>query len=147
MRVILDTNVFLSGIFFSGAPHEILKAWRTGRLTLVLSPEIWEEYERAGQELQREHPGIDIAPFLELVALRCRMVGSPNLPERVCTDRNDDMFLACALASQTPIVVSGDKALRRASGYQGVIVMSPREYLDKILKDPNSGMKEKPSVF
>ena len=35
MRVILDTNVFVSGVFFSGPPFEILDAWRHGRLTLV----------------------------------------------------------------------------------------------------------------
>jgi len=40
MRVILDTNVFVSGVFFSGPPYEILDAWRRGRLTLVVSPEI-----------------------------------------------------------------------------------------------------------
>lgn len=51
MRVILDTNVFVSGIFFSGPPHEILEAWRHGRIRLVISPEILEEYRRVGEEL------------------------------------------------------------------------------------------------
>ena len=40
MRVVVDTNVFVSGVFFTGPPHEILNAWRDQRLELILSPEI-----------------------------------------------------------------------------------------------------------
>jgi len=36
MRIVLDTNVFISGIFFSGPPHRILQGWRDGRVHLVL---------------------------------------------------------------------------------------------------------------
>jgi len=38
MRIVLDTNVFVSGIFFSGPPYQILKAWRDGRVQLLVSP-------------------------------------------------------------------------------------------------------------
>lgn len=44
MRVVLDTNVLVSGVFFAGLPGLILKAWRDGRFELVLSEEIIEEY-------------------------------------------------------------------------------------------------------
>jgi putative PIN family toxin of toxin-antitoxin system len=44
MKVVLDTNVFISGIFFSGPPYQILKAWRDGKIQLVLSESILEEY-------------------------------------------------------------------------------------------------------
>ena len=43
MRVILDTNVFVSGVFFRGPPYQILTAWRDGKIQLVVSPEILEE--------------------------------------------------------------------------------------------------------
>lgn len=43
MRVIIDTNVLISGIFLGGPPAKILEAWRGGELKLVVSPEILEE--------------------------------------------------------------------------------------------------------
>ncbi len=43
MRVIIDTNVFVSGVFFSGPPYTILDAWRNGKLTLIVSPAILRE--------------------------------------------------------------------------------------------------------
>ena len=52
MRVVLDTNVFISGIFFTGPPFEILNAWRNEQLQLVVSAEILEEYRRVGERLE-----------------------------------------------------------------------------------------------
>ena len=134
MKVILDTNVFVSGVFFSGPPFWILEAWRHGRLTLVVSPEILAEYERVGLELGDQFPTADIAPFLELLAFKGEVVQAPALTEQVCSDPDDDKFLACAVASDTKVISSGDKALRRTSGYAGIEVPTPREFVDKYLK-------------
>jgi predicted nucleic acid-binding protein len=46
MRIVLDTNVFISGTFFTGPPYQILKAWRDGRVQLLVSPSILDEYQR-----------------------------------------------------------------------------------------------------
>ena len=43
MRVVLDTNVFVSGGFFSGPPFEILCSWRDGHRQRVVSAEILKE--------------------------------------------------------------------------------------------------------
>lgn len=134
MRVILDTNVFVSGVFFSGPPYEILDAWRHGRLTLVVSPEILSEYDRVGRELASEFPNVDLAPALELLAFKAEVVKATHFTEPVCSDPDDDKFLACAIASGTKIISTGDKALRKTTGYAGIEVLSPREFVDKYLK-------------
>lgn len=58
MKVVLDTNVLVSGIFFSGPPAGILRAWSQGKLQLVLSPEILDEYMRVSAELAVKYPDI-----------------------------------------------------------------------------------------
>jgi len=40
MKIVLDTNVLISGIYFSGPPGEILQAWRSRKLQLCVSLEI-----------------------------------------------------------------------------------------------------------
>jgi putative PIN family toxin of toxin-antitoxin system len=134
MKVVVDTNVFVSAVFFTGPPYEILKAWRDRRLTLVLSPEILAEYQATGDELANQFPDVDLTPWLELVATLGVIVHAPALPEQVCTDPDDDKFLACAIAGRTKVVASGDKALRATSGFRGVSVLSPRQFIDKYLK-------------
>lgn len=59
MRVVLDTNVFLSGVFFGGIPGRVLQAWRDRHLNFVLSVPIFIEYQRAGERLAERFGGID----------------------------------------------------------------------------------------
>ena len=133
MRVVIDTNVIISGVFFSGVPYLILEAWRDGRLSIVTSPEILEEYRRVGETLQKGHPGIDIESFLSLVAVQSTIVVTSELPKQVCEDKDDDKFIACALAGGCEIIISGDKLLRKVSEYKGVKVLTPREFLEEVL--------------
>ena len=50
MKIIVDTNVFISGVFYSGPPYQILKAWREDKIQLVISEEMLEEYCRVGDQ-------------------------------------------------------------------------------------------------
>ena len=133
MKVVLDTNVFISGVFFSGPPSEILNAWRDRRLQLVVSAEILDEYRRVGERLAATHPGVEVASLLMLVAIHGEVVLAPPLPEPVCDDPTDDVFFACAVAAGCPVIVSGDKHLHGASGYREVAVYRPRAFVDKFL--------------
>lgn len=133
MRIILDTNVFVSGVFFSGPPYEILKAWRDGKVQLVLSPEILEEYRRVGESLANQFSRVELDPALKLLTVKAELAMAPNLPKAVCDDPHDDKFLACAIASQTPIIVSGDKHLLNVSGFQDILILRPRRFVDRYL--------------
>lgn len=132
MNVVLDTNVFVAGVFFSGPPATILRAWREGRIRLVVSPPIMDEYRRVMRELSLQFPSVEPGPMLELLAVHARLVNAPRLPHTVCTDPTDDMFLACALAGKCRFIVSGDKALLRTSGYRGIEVLTPRAFLGHV---------------
>ena len=133
MKAVLNTNVFISGVFFGGPPYQILKAWRDGKLQLVVSQEILGEYQRVGKALQRQFPGVDLDPILNLLTVEAELTLSSSLPEPVCEDPDDDKFLACALASKTKLIISGDEHLLRASGYRGIEVIRPRKFVDKYL--------------
>lgn len=135
MRVVLDTNVLISGIFFSGPPSEILKAWRGGHIQFVLSPEIIDEYVRVSKTLADEYPGVEIGAILTLVMAHSKTIQSPSLAHQVCEDPDDDKFLACALSSEeNMVIISGDKHLLKLSGYRGITVLTPRAFVEQYLK-------------
>ena len=135
MRVILDTNVFVSGVFFRGPPYEILEAWRDGKVQLVVSPEILEEYQRVGKILAKQFPKVDLGPIIDLLAVGAKLVLPPPLPEPVCADPDDDKFLACALASKTKFVISGDKHLLDVSDYRGITIVRPGKFVNEYLTE------------
>ena len=131
MKVVIDTNVFISGVFFSGAPYQVLQAWREGKILVVISLEIMSEYRRVGEIFAQEHPGIDLSKILDYVFQNAVIYEAPLLPKPVCADPDDDKFIACALASGSQLIVSGDKHLLQVSGYHAIEVLKPRQFLDK----------------
>ena len=134
MNIVLDTNVFISGIFFSGPPYEILKAWKNSRIQIVLTQQILEEYHRVAESLAEQFPDVDIRPIIELLSIHCLFINADNFETSVCDDPNDEKFIECAVAGNIKTIVSGDKHLLNISGYQGIAVLKPREFIDKHLK-------------
>jgi putative PIN family toxin of toxin-antitoxin system len=137
VKIVLDTNVFISGVFFGGPPYQILDAWRHWKIEIVLSQDIFDEYQRIATELSRQFKGIDISVFLDLLTVKAIWVFAPRIPFSVSTDPDDDKFISCALASRTKVIVSGDKHLLNISGFRGVEVLTPRSFLEMYIKNKN----------
>ncbi len=134
MKVVLDTNVLISGIFFSGPPARILAAWADGGFELVASVEVLAEYRRVAERLHKQFSSIDIHAILDLVTRETRIVEPAPVPVSACDDPDDLKFLACALAGGADLVITGDRALLRASGFQGLEVVTPREFVRRHLE-------------
>ncbi len=138
MRIVLDTNVFISGVFFRGPPRRLLEAWRDGMVRVVFSPEIFEEYQSVGDRLSERYEGVDLVPFLELLVVEGELVEAISLEEPVSEDPDDDKFLACAFAADVEVVVSGDGDLLSVSGWRGVEVVIPSEFVRRFLEGGGS---------
>ena len=133
MRVVLDTNVFISGIFFSGPPSKILKAWVNQNFQIVLSKKLLDEYQRVAKVLSSKFRTIDIIPIIEMVTIHGEFVDTQGVNISACEDPDDDKFLECAVAAKCKTIISGDKHLLKLSGYEGINVLSPRNFVDKCL--------------
>jgi len=68
VRVVLDTNIVVSGAFFGGPPRAVLDAWLDGRLHVVVTPLILEEYLRVCDRLRGSYPDADYQPILTQLA-------------------------------------------------------------------------------
>ena len=133
MKVILDTNVFISGIFFSGPPSQILKAWGNQSFQILLSQQILVEYQRVAETLSSKYPSIDILPIIDLITIHGTFVDTRGFDISVCEDPDDDKFLECALAGKCKTIISGDKHLLKLTGYEDIIVLDPRNFVEKYL--------------
>jgi putative PIN family toxin of toxin-antitoxin system len=134
LKIVLDTNVFISGVFFAGPPYEVLKAWRDRRIQILISDEIIEEYRRVGELLSKQFPAIEFAPALQLLVIHAEFVRPKKMTAQVCEDPDDDKFLECAISGNGNLIVSGDKHLLKISGHKGIVVVSPRNFVDNYLK-------------
>jgi putative PIN family toxin of toxin-antitoxin system len=103
--------------------------WADGGFELVASVEILAEYRQVAERLHKKYSSIDINSILDLVTRETRIVEPVPVPVSACDDPDDLKFLACALAGGAALVVTGDRALLGASGFQGIQVVTPREFL------------------
>ena len=134
MKIVLDTNVFISGIFFGGAPLQILQSWKQSKIKIILTEQILEEYQRVGKELSERYTSVNIEPIIELFTIFGEFVETKGISESICEDPDDNKFIECAIASQSKVIVSGDKHLLNISGYKDIEVLKPRAFVDNYLK-------------
>jgi len=133
IKAILDTNVFISGVFWKGPPSEILKAWQEERFRLAISLPILEEYRRVLDELTKERAIPVLTPILKIIELHSEIVEPVSFAEPVCSDADDDKFLEAAIAAGADYVVSGDKALLNLKSHLGVEIVRPSRFLKLLL--------------
>ena len=130
MRIVLDTNVFISS-FFGGNPRTIIDLWKDGRLTLCLSQDIFDEYIEVLRLL-----GIDNTPELEellkFFATGFHIVFTTRTPEiHVAADPDDDKVIECAVEGKATHIVTGDKRhLIPLSGHKGISILSPFDFVE-----------------
>jgi putative PIN family toxin of toxin-antitoxin system len=134
MRIVLNTNVFISGIFFTGPPYQILKAWRDGKVQLLVSPSILDEYQRIGVELALQFRDVDLRPFWDLLTIQAEIVLAPTLPQVIHDDPSNDKFLEAAVAGNASYIISGDKHLLKLSEFQGIQILKPKDFVQRHLK-------------
>jgi uncharacterized protein len=128
MRIVVDSNVLISGLFWGGTPAEILHAWAEGKLKVVCSAEIIDEYNRIARRL---NPGLDtsqIDRFLSFLIGRSEIVQPNHWFKVVLDDPGDNKFIECAFHAQANLIISGDKHLLRLEKFGPIQLLSPSEF-------------------
>jgi uncharacterized protein len=136
VRLILDTNVLISGLLWRGSPHGLLDAANAGTIIIVSSPALLVELEEV---LHRPKFAAILSrtsrtpqAVLDEVRKLVEVIAPPPLPQPVCRDPDDDPVLALAIAAQVDFIVSGDADLLDIGQYQGIGILSPATALAKV---------------
>lgn len=132
-RVVVDTNVIVSGLTFKGKPREILDLARRGEIQLCISPFILNEMS----EVLKEDFGWSEEEIREVAGeLKARAIlVEPEINISIIKEKEDDnRILECALAGKVQYLISGDKRhLLPLKNFRGIEVLSPTEFLKKSL--------------
>jgi len=135
MRVVLDCNVFISGLMLpQSIPGKILSAWRGGQFDLVLSEPMLGEISRvlSYPKISRRigWDGEKIARYLALLRFEAAIVSIDGITADVPGDPNDTPILATLLAGKADCLVSGDDHLLCLAGKYPIF--SPAEFVSRI---------------
>jgi putative PIN family toxin of toxin-antitoxin system len=129
MKVVIDTNVFLSS-FFGGNPRKMIDFWKKGKITLCLSKDTLDEYidvlQRVGLKDENK-----IEELLSLFAKGLNILFTTKTPHirAVKDDPDDDKFIECAVVLKAEVIITGDKALKTMGEYMGIKILTPQQFL------------------
>jgi putative PIN family toxin of toxin-antitoxin system len=129
MRVVVDTNIFISS-FFGGYPRRIIDLWKTGTITLCLTNAIIEEYVDVLRRME-----LDAQELGELLDLFKKQVNccftAHTIGLKICEDRDDDKFIEAAVSLNAKYIISGDRHLKSLAKFADILILSPREFIEK----------------
>lgn len=134
MKIVLDTNILVSGIFFGGVPGRILDAWTQRRFEIVITPVIFDEYAGTIQAFGGREAAPLRAYWMAAIAEHAHHVLDPKTYPKICRDPHDDKFLYCAFSVKADYLVTGDKDLKILEGSYDFKIISPREFLSILEK-------------
>ena len=133
MRLLLDTNVVIAGLLWEGPPRRLLDLAINGDVALFSSPTLIDElahtlnYPKFSQRIAARCATTPSALTVRYSAL-VTLITPVDVPRVIEQDADDDQVLACALAANVNLIVSGDKHLRGLGGaYQGIRIVTPSE--------------------
>ena len=133
MKIVVDTNVVISAVFFGGKPRKIIKAIADGTLIAYATPAIIEEYlEIVNEMINRKQGKLNstiLMPLIEKI-----IVSQPLSSIKICRDPDDDKFIECAVAAKAMYIVSGDKDLLDIAEYQDIKIVTASEFCQLYLE-------------
>jgi putative PIN family toxin of toxin-antitoxin system len=134
-RVVLDTNVYISALLFGGLPGSVLELAFLRAFTLILSAALLDELDEKLQE--KFEMTMEDAAFLRA---RLETVAEIVEPEEVldviAEDPDDNRVLECAVKGGADLIVSGDRHLLKLGSYQGIAIVTVRQFMESAEASP-----------
>ena len=110
MRIVFDTNILISGVFFRGKERDLLELWFSGKFDVICTEEIFEEYSEVLTRFTEKSGGNKHQKITDIIAKNCLFIKNVY-NEKYSRDPDDDKFINCAISGGAKYIVSGDKDL------------------------------------
>jgi putative PIN family toxin of toxin-antitoxin system len=129
LRVVIDTNVYISALNFGGVPEEIIALARRGDIALFISEPILNEIEGV---LHRKFAWTRARSRQALAEIQrfTTVVKTSEMLAVITEDESDNRILECGLAAGAELLISGDSHLKALNQFRNILILSPRAFLD-----------------
>jgi len=137
VRLVLDTNIVISGLIWGGVPRQLLDLGRDGRVTLFTSSQLLDELadvlERGKFATMLTAQQITPTFLMQRYGMLARLVTPQPIERTVPNDADDDVVLATALSAQAKIITTGDSDLLMLHPWQGIQIFNAADTLQFVL--------------
>lgn len=129
-RIVLDTNVLVSGLLFGGIPALVIILVADGVCLSVTSPALLAELRRVLLTKFQYPP-----PIADLVISEWKAMSEEAHPTETVTvitsDPTDNRVLECAVSGHADVIISGDRHLLALKTFRAIPILTPQAFLAK----------------
>ena len=130
IRVLPDTNIIISSVFWRGNPHEVIRKGILGEYQLVISVEIFDEVvDKLRNKFQ--FPEENIKALVDILMNSCLIIDVTSKFD-VVRDKNDNKIVECAFDGKVDYIVTGDPDLLDLKEFKGIKIINANEFLENI---------------
>lgn len=129
-KVVLDTNVFVSGLGWKGASHNVLNECINENLDLFLSVEIFDEIKRVLNYPKFKFSETEINEFLDQILEVGSLVETEIKVDIIKDDPSDNKFLECAITVDADYIISRDPHVLKIDEFRGIKIITPEDYME-----------------
>ena len=128
MRVVLDTNVFISAVL-GGRLGVIIDEWKAGKFTLIVTDSIAREYLDVINRPKFKIPQAEIVAATDYLLQSAEFVTPQEEIQVIVADLTDNKFLEAAVAGKVNFIVSGDNHLLELKSFREIPIVTAREFI------------------
>ena len=134
IRVVVDTNVVVSGLLFNGTPGRLIPLWKRGQIKPLTSAEIIDEVIRvlAYPKFKLSESEINYLLNIEILPHFDVIETKQKCSSIIKEDPSDDKFIHCAEAGKENYIISGDQHLLSMKRYQKIQIITPESFLNQL---------------
>lgn len=129
MRIVIDTNVVASAVFFGGRPAELLRMVIRHEHLAVATDEIVDEYQATISYLLDKYSGKKMQLSIVPIFSAMEIIQATSKVD-ICRDPDDNKFISCAIDGHCYYVVSGDKDLLSLEQFSNIKIVTVAEFLE-----------------
>ena len=130
MKIVIDSNIFVSSFFWKGNPRKVFDRVTNGIDELYITDEILEEIRNVMYRKKFDVEKHEIDDYIKIIDYFSQKIIHNGKIENISRDIDDNKILKCAIEGKVDFIITGDNDLLGLKEYQTVKIVSSKEYLE-----------------
>jgi putative PIN family toxin of toxin-antitoxin system len=137
MRVVLDSNIFISSFYWAGNPRRVFERITNGLDELYITDEILKETALVMNGKKFDTNIDEIEEYIKIIESYSIKLSPHGIAEDISRDKDDNKILQCGFEGDVDFIITGDNDLLVLMKYGKIKIVNPKDYLELVLNSAN----------
>ena len=132
MKIVLDSNIFVSSFYWAGNPRKVFDRVTNGLDELYITDDILREIISVMSEKKFDTCFDEIREYVRIIESYSIKLSSNDIPEKISRDKDDNKILQCGFDGNVDFIITGDNDLLVLKEYKKIKIVKPKEFLESL---------------